>query len=479
MTSDKQTHIIRNMHLRLKLPAVDKAFRLQQQLKACLDSEWMDALSRTLDQYAGAAEYLHVPRLEIDLAQLPEEDIEKHFRKAALEAVEKALVELLQQQAMQNAAPATPAASAVLARVSLEQQDMDGWFYFLEKGTLPWWMVADQKTDQRWIGAIRAKPALFRERWKQAWRHNEINVVRWVEQSSPALRQVMLELLCDTVLYEQFRLLLTTIEQWLPRLPLAKVRYTSWHCFFDFIDSEALSRQSLRQTVIGRFTTRWATYCGQPLTAQQVDILLGQGAPSPAIESKATSWQKATAATPSQQAKPAMTTLPEEGLAINNAGLVLLHPFLVHLFRKLEWLTEKDHQLREDAVDRAVHLLAFLASGETQLPEYEMVLCKILCGVAPERAIVREVTLTEEEKQQAETLLQAVLEHWTPLNNTSIAALRETFLQRPGLLFNKDGEWVIQVEQRTVDVLLNRLPWGVSIIRLPWVPQLFRVNWAL
>ena len=35
---------------------------------------------------------------------------------------------------------------------------------------------------------------------------------------------------------------------------------------------------------------------------------------------------------------------------------------------------------------------------------------------------------------------------------------------RPGMLtVDADGDWLLRVESRTVDILLDQLPWGISL----------------
>ena len=46
-----------------------------------------------------------------------------------------------------------------------------------------------------------------------------------------------------------------------------------------------------------------------------------------------------------------------------------------------------------------------------------------------------------------------------------------------GVLRAQDGHWLLQVERATHDVLLDRVPWGLSIVRLPWMPRLLQVQW--
>ncbi|HHE08238.1 MAG TPA: hypothetical protein ENL01_05155 [Chlorobaculum parvum] len=167
---------------------------------------------------------------------------------------------------------------------------------------------------------------------------------------------------------------------------------------------------------------------------------------------------------------------PDErnGLYVENAGLVLLHPFLPQFFTALK--VAEDEVLLQP--DRALQLLHFLATGSENVPEYELVLPKILCGLAPASLAGKTATLSDEEKEESEALLSAVTRHWDVLKNTGIDALRETYLKRNGKLTRwHDGGWLLQVESKSFDILLDLLPWGFSMIRLPWMPSMLHVEW--
>jgi hypothetical protein len=70
-----------------------------------------------------------------------------------------------------------------------------------------------------------------------------------------------------------------------------------------------------------------------------------------------------------------------------------------------------------------------------------------------------------------------VIEHWKALKNTSIAGLRATFLARDGLLTQREEDWVLRVERKTLDVLLDRIPWGYSTVAMPWNNYVIHVEW--
>ena len=87
------------------------------------------------------------------------------------------------------------------------------------------------------------------------------------------------------------------------------------------------------------------------------------------------------------------------------------------------------------------------------------------------------ITITKEEKKEANNLLQAVIEHWGALGGTSPDGLREGFLTRQGKLEKEQTGWRLYVEQKTLDILLDRLPWNLSLIKLPWMKELLKVEW--
>ncbi|MDO7883975.1 contractile injection system tape measure protein [Hymenobacter cheonanensis] len=165
-----------------------------------------------------------------------------------------------------------------------------------------------------------------------------------------------------------------------------------------------------------------------------------------------------------------------EAVYITNAGLVLLYPFFTLLFERVGLLQEKAFQ-DPLAAERAAHLLQFLVTGGEDFPEYLLVLNKLLCGIERPQPLARVVPLRAEEKATAEGLLGAALGRWQALKNTSIAGLRETFLQRPGKLTWSPDKVTLTVETKTVDILLDQLPWSIALIKLPWMALPLYVTW--
>jgi hypothetical protein len=162
------------------------------------------------------------------------------------------------------------------------------------------------------------------------------------------------------------------------------------------------------------------------------------------------------------------------GLLVDNAGVVLLHPFLPRLFEGLGVSTG------DELVDpgRALCLLHHLATGELTAPEHQLTLAKVLCGVALDDPVEADVGLTDAETAEAIAVLDAAIGHWGALGRSAPDALRGEFLMRHGMLaVDADGGWLLRVEARTVDVLLDQLPWSLALVKLPWIDRLLRVEW--
>lgn len=168
-----------------------------------------------------------------------------------------------------------------------------------------------------------------------------------------------------------------------------------------------------------------------------------------------------------------------EVLYVENAGIVLLNPFLPYLFQNLE-LTDGKTFLNEQAQEKAVHILQFIATGQEECMEYAMPLNKLLCGLPLDHPLERFVKPSEEDKQSCEVLIRAAIKQWTVLKNTSSVELQHSFLQREGkLAIRPDEQWGLQVERKSIDILLDKLPygWGYSVIQLPWMNNMLFVEW--
>jgi hypothetical protein len=164
-------------------------------------------------------------------------------------------------------------------------------------------------------------------------------------------------------------------------------------------------------------------------------------------------------------------------LYVENAGLVLLHPFLPQFFSELDF-TEKNQWKEKTSQEMAARVLHYLVAAEDEYDERVYSLNKILCGLHPADVVENGGPLPPETKEVGEVLLSSVIAHWKQLKNTGTEAFRQTFLLRAGKLVRMDEGWLLQVEAKAVDVLLGYLPWGIGVIKLPWMKEIVYVEWG-
>lgn len=169
------------------------------------------------------------------------------------------------------------------------------------------------------------------------------------------------------------------------------------------------------------------------------------------------------------------TSEEEIGLVVANAGLLLLHPFLKTFFGNLNVLEEND--IPEENYDLAVHLLHYLACKKLQPYEHELIFEKFICNIPIHHPIQKKFVLNEEQINACETLLKAVLGHWTALKTRSTDVLRNEFLSREGkLALTKDHEKVY-IQRKTADILLESVPWNLGLIKFPWKKNFVFLEW--
>jgi hypothetical protein len=182
---------------------------------------------------------------------------------------------------------------------------------------------------------------------------------------------------------------------------------------------------------------------------------------------------------PNRPAKIAAPLPADQPFYVGNAGAVLLWPFLTLYFKTLGLLTEGSQFRSEAERSRGIHLVQYLATGGFEAPEYELLLNKILCGGIVEQPLDAVSRMTEPEDRLSAQLLQSLIANWKKLGNTSIEGLRNSFLIREGRLTRKkaDDSWSLVVSTKGYDVLLDSLPWRLSMIRLPWMKNLLYVKW--
>lgn len=161
---------------------------------------------------------------------------------------------------------------------------------------------------------------------------------------------------------------------------------------------------------------------------------------------------------------------------INNVGLVILAPYLEQFFKNLDLLENREFR-NEEARERGVLILRYLTDKNTIAEEPELILNKLLCGMDVKTPINLDIELSEEEKNESEKLLQAVIKHWTALKSMGPDSLRVMFLKRQAKLERQNNDWKLTVEKNQFDLLIAKIPWTFNIVKTPWMDYLIYTEW--
>jgi len=170
------------------------------------------------------------------------------------------------------------------------------------------------------------------------------------------------------------------------------------------------------------------------------------------------------------------TDLEGVEVKIYNSGLILFWPFLTRLFEHLS-LLKNGSFTNQESKNRAVYLLQYLVYFDIDFPEYKLVLNKLLVGMSTQEHLTPLISLTEDEKDSAHSLLNGLINNWEKVKNASPQGIQETFLQREGILRFQSERVTLVVEKKGVDILLESIPWNISLIKLAWMKVPIYVEW--
>ena len=159
------------------------------------------------------------------------------------------------------------------------------------------------------------------------------------------------------------------------------------------------------------------------------------------------------------------------------AGLILLHPY-IPLYLKSCGISTSGKDIPDQQCEKAAALLVYLVKGSEKVAEYELDLVKLMLGLPVDYPLpLAEGLLGEKSKQEAERLLKSFVTHWSALKNTSIEGVRNSFLQRSGLLKKRQQDWLLKIDRTGIDILLDQLPFSYSLVKFPWMLKLITIEW--
>ena len=165
-----------------------------------------------------------------------------------------------------------------------------------------------------------------------------------------------------------------------------------------------------------------------------------------------------------------------EQIRVSNSGLIILWPFFTAFFERAGYVQEAAF-ISASHQNRALYALQYLGYNGIDFPEYELPLNKMLVGMPVEDTVDPIEALTTEEKDLSASLLEGLIHNWPKVQNSSPEAIQETFMQREGILKLSSDHLELRVERRGVDILMDTIPWELSLINLPWMEKPLHIVW--
>jgi hypothetical protein len=166
---------------------------------------------------------------------------------------------------------------------------------------------------------------------------------------------------------------------------------------------------------------------------------------------------------------------------MQHVGLVILHPFIKQLFLSLDYLNGQFQFKTKLVRSSGVRMLYYLATGlkyeEDSEAEHELAFPKILCGMDVSDVIDLNNEIEVADYEKADSLLEACITHWDKLSTSSPDSLRNTFLKRQGRIVKKDAAFQLYVESSGTDILLDYLPWSITMIHFAWIEVPIYISW--
>lgn len=470
------THLVNQLRFEMNCPDEELAFQLRYGFGEMLQDQLSEAIDRVCSKYVNEDEWIQLDKIEIDLGRFSPDSFASEFASLFYYEFEKELVGQLARIPTEG--------KQISKRISLQVLLR----HFLQKGVLPWWA---NELDINLNGLSHELILDNQESWKQFFYGNRRHSDLWKRisfQFKDEFKALIISLFEDLKRADHFFQLWLAIlcKQFYPSVNVDHDRY------IPAIQNLVLSKAPLifnaagNKEVLANIFLENASQLFSQSTTLSFDI---SSVPANLEQLLLQQVNTISDSDKSEQQVEINKTIPEIDLPaeqeteeeqikhlVKEAGIILLSPFLQTFFTRLD-LLEANTWKNKDACYRAIHLLKYLGTGDQQPPEFTLLLEKIICGLPPEEPVPIDIEFTENEMTEANALLVSVLEHWKALKNTSVNGLRENFLKRDGLVRRKENDWLLQVERKTLDVLLDSIPWGYSTVRLPWNNYFILVEW--
>ena len=475
-------HLINRQTIHLLLTKGADGFQIQQHVSRHYWKDIVPLMASLFDELSNSEEVIRIDRLEIDLGTLSEKDInQSSWEDAILSAVRKQLYEKMGEKQR----------SPWIIREPKVISTCRQWLFYMQKGYLPWNAVV---VDAAWYNIVLETLAVD---------FSSVSELRRTIRTNPVVSHRIVVQHGADFLVKLIEILTARRHQSLPRI------IEVLHDIFSQTNGSGFTANEVREgmqkiwallirevagtekqlssrDLVERILRRHGPVTFDPHLRNSSNMVahdiilpiidqLKKGADPFALDQKEIGSQDQVRLSDKNK-ETEKTENIDHGIYIRNSGVVLVHPFLSSFFKRLQLVKEgRFENIR--AQQKALYLIHYMATGRSEAEEYELPVAKILCTWPLEMPVEKNIELSMNELEEADAMLQAAVEQWTVLKSTSLTGLREGFLQRNGKLFTENNKFYLRVETQSIDVLLDQLPWVLSMIKLPWMNELLRVEW--
>ena len=458
---NKQQHIIKKQIIELNLTSQQGAFEVQNEVSRIYRSQVIFIIDNWLSNFSDSDTIYRVNTLEINLGNIDINDLEQQFIDKVIEQTQQPLSEKINLSS-----------SGYLTKT---EPNIEILSYFIQTGTLPWWSrkLSKQELEEYCDRLLTTSPKQVKYIVEQSLK-NEIQLQRLIYQFSDATLLKITKLFTGdssqfitdyySIIKASFEQLETSIN-----IPKTKFRLETWQGIFFSLCSQDNHTLADKIRLIQENLKAKGMQFKIPLT-ERLEQFIND------YEDKLKINIQPEAKSKQLELNSIVPFSDSEEIYISNGGLILLWPFLTRLFSNIK-LVEENCFVNLVAAERATLLLQYLVDGSLDSSEDILSLNKILCGIDLLEPMETKLDLTEQEQSECENLLSAVIQNWSILKNTSIEGFRKAFLQRNSILKVRDGEWLLQVERESYDILLDRIPWSIRVVKLPWMDKILYVEW--
>ncbi|MCI3939510.1 contractile injection system tape measure protein [Chryseobacterium aahli] len=480
----KQDHIIQKVFVEIKVNNKEKAYSIKDDISSFLAidvfpeiEKYIKALEDTLADHT-----LQIPRLELNL-DVKNSALNTELKDKIAQLFKEKLSEITKPNEISDQETESDYKSYLIDN---QEKKIQTFIFFLEKGYMPWWnsnkkgisflepKVFDTlilaNNFQKSIIPVLSKPNVQERIISQLSNEQiaqlcltvlknrdlkinmEVNVICYLSKLNHADRQIVWSLVLN-VLSEYLKTSNSNLREYLLQ-QIPKIEQTG------FSQTKKNNHQN------------WKTLVEIFPFIKENEILESLKSNS---EIKPENEKTLVETIHQKKAEIQEELSQNDGQYVQNAGLVLIHPFIKTFFEHCDLLDPKTQQLIDPEL--CAHLLHYIATGKTNAPEYDMVFEKFLCNIPMNQTINKHIKLSRKHKTQAKNVIESVQHNWNPMKKSSAALLQNEFFQRSGKLVVTDHDYTLTIERKAQDILLDKLGWGLGLVKLPWQDKFIFINW--